>query len=316
MENSNIDIEDSDFEVKKDYSKGGNIVVINNNKVFIEIMEKYHSKDSVLKERAQEEAVSALKSFVYSIIKEKFGTFFKYQEDLYQSGMMGVIIGMVKYDATQSMPTTFFNFYIIHEMTEFINTMVKKTTPHYASNLKKIMHVIDDFEDKDMFYTPADISIATGDLPLQTITKALAIKNSANEMYYENDDFLDSQISERFASPEQQYLEQEETSELYKAISELEPEERDTIKLLYGIGVGNFSHKVIADKLNMPIENVRRIRVKALKKLEKKISLRKLFNDCPSAEENILDENEIEFVPVSICARMMHDLESLEIIDC
>lgn len=280
---------------------------------FISICEKYNSGDPVLKQESLNEAIDELRSFVHYVIKKKYSTYGKYYEDLVQEGYIGIIKGMEKYDPVKSLPTTFFNLYIIHEMSKFIDTEVNKTTSHYSSNLTKINRVIDKFEAQSKKWTPTDIAIETG-LNMETIIQCLHIKEYKNEMYYETEEILEANISERLPSPEQAYIENERTEVLYKSISTLLPEEIQVLKYRYGLaGSKTISYKEIAKEMNISIEKVRKYRHDAIRKLRHKAGMRNIFRDYISdGENNSITENEVSLIPEAAADIMMNDLEELD----
>lgn len=280
---------------------------------FIGICEKYNSGDPILVQESYSEAIEELKSFVHYVIKKKYSTYGKHYEDLVQEGYIGIMKGMEKYNPEKSLPTTFFNLYIIHEMSKFIDTEVNKTTSHYSSNLTKINRVIDKFEAQSKKWTPTDIAIETG-LNMETVIQCLHIKEYKNEMYYETDDVLEANISERSPSPEQAYIENERLETLYKSISTLLPEEIQVLKYRYGLaGCKTISYKEIAKEMNISIEKVRKYRHDAIRKLRYKAGMRNVFRDyITDSESNSITENDVSLTPEAAAEIMMSDLEELD----
>lgn len=280
---------------------------------FIGICVKYNSGDPLLRQESYTEAIEELKSFVHYVIKKKYSTYGKHYEDLVQEGYIGIMKGMEKYDPEKSLPTTFFNLYIIHEMSKFIDTEVNKTTSHYSSNLTKINRVIDKFEAQSKKWTPTDIAIETG-LNMETVIQCLHIKEYKNEMYYETDEVLEANISERSPSPEQAYIENERLETLYKSISTLLPEEIQVLKYRYGLaGCKTISYKEIAKEMNISIEKVRKYRHDAIRKLRYKAGMRNVFRDyITDSENNAITENDVSLTPEAAAEIMMSDLEELD----
>ena len=171
---------------------------------FIDIMNRYHSKNPAIKANAMEDALKELEGYVHHIIKKQYSTYGKYYDDLVQEGKIGIICGLEKYDPLKSKPSTFFNFYIIHEMSKFVDTIVNRTTSHYSANLSKINKVIDKFAKEGREWTAADIAIELN-MNMETVIQCLAIKDRKDEMYYETDDVLEQHISDRDKSPEEQF---------------------------------------------------------------------------------------------------------------
>lgn len=311
LENEFGDLYDKDKEYSRVYKASSKSEQIRER--FVGICEKYNSGDPILKQESLNEAIDELRSFVHYVIKKKYSTYGKHYEDLVQEGYIGIIKGMEKYNPEKSLPTTFFNLYIIHEMSKFIDTEVNKTTSHYSSNLTKINRVIDKFEAQSKKWTPTDIAVETG-LNMETIIQCLHIKEYKNEMYYETEEILEANISERSPSPEQAYIENERTEVLYKSISTLLPEEIQVLKYRYGLaGSKTISYKEIAKEMNISIEKVRKYRHDAIRKLRHKAGMRNVFRDYISdGESNSITENDVSLIPEAAAELMMNDLEELD----
>ncbi len=283
-------------------------------KRFIGICAKYNSSDPEIKKEGINEAIEELKSFVHYVIKKKYSTYGKYYEDLVQEGIVGIIKGLEKYDPTKSLPTTFFNLYIIHEMSKYIDTEVNKTTSHYSSNLTKINRVIDKFEQQGRKWNPTDIAVETG-LNMETVIQCLHIKDYKNEMYYETDENLESKISEHGDSPEQQFVKNERLAILYRSIGTLLPEEIQVLKYRYGLlGAQTISYKEIAKEMGVSIEKVRKYRHDAIKKLRHKSAMRSVFKDYINENDsNSLTEHDIAIIPEEIIDNTMKELAEIDI---
>lgn len=279
---------------------------------FVRICDKYNSGDEVKKKEALQEAIDELQSFVHYVIRKKYSTYTKHYEDLVQEGFMGIIKGMEKYNPEKSLPTTYFNLYIIHEMSKFIDTEVNKTTSHYSSNLTKINRVIDKLEQEGTKWTPTDIAVQTG-LNMETVIQCLNIKEYKNEMYYENDEILEANITERNPSPEDVYIEEEKNRILYNAISTLLPEEQQVLIYRYGLKNSKvISYKEIAKIMGISIEKVRKYRHDALKKLKHKNNMRQTFRDYSSEEENLLNETNIPLIQEDLANNAMNEIEEID----
>ena len=282
-------------------------------KRFITICDDFNSGDEEKRKYAIECAIEELKSFVHYVIKKKYSTYGKYYEDLVQEGHVGIIKGLEKYDPRKSLPTTFFNLYIIHEMSKYIDTEVNKTTSHYSSNLTKINRAIDKFEQAGKKWNENDIAIETG-LNMETVIQCLHIKEYKNEMYYESDEILEANISEHGDSPEQAFVKNERMETLYKAIGTLLPEEIMVLKYRYGLmDAQTISYKEIAKEMGVSIEKVRKYRHDAIKKLRHKASMRSVFKDyINESETNSITENDVAIIPESMIDNSMKELEEIE----
>lgn len=280
---------------------------------FIDICERYHSDDPQVRKEALWDAIEELKSFVHYVIRKKYGTYTKYYDDLVQEGIVGIINGMKKYNPEKSLPTTFFNLYIIHEMSKFVDTEVNKTTSHYSSNLTKINRVIDRLEQSGKKWTPTDIAVETN-LNMETVIQCLNIKEYKNEVYYETDEMLEADLKERTPSPEQEYIENEKNEVLYNAIKTLLPEEQQVLYYRYGLdGTHVIAYKEIARKMGISIEKVRKYRHDGIRKLKHKSGMRSVFREyINDEEENILNEETISLVQEDLANSMMNEIEEID----
>ena len=310
MESELSDFENYEEGSRRVYKSSSNSEQIRER--FYKICEKFNSDDENLKAEGIAEAIDELKSFVHYIIKRKYSTYGKYYEDLVQEGIIGIIKGLEKYDPEKSLPTTFFNLYIIHEMSKYIDTEVNKTTSHYSSNLTKINRVIDKFEAENKKWNATDIAITVG-LNMETVTQCLHIRECKNEMSYESDEILEANITEHTASPEAVYIEEERTNVLYKAIATLSPEEIKVLKYRFGLANTKvISYKEIAEKMGISIEKVRKYRHDAIRKLKNKPQICNMFKDYAKHEASLTD-NCIAFIPEDVAEDMIREIEELDI---
>ncbi len=301
-------------------NKGGIINMCNSKKLtsdqihdrFFDIIKEYNGEDENKKAMAATEAIELLQNYVHFILQRYYSTYHKYFEDMFQEGVLGILANLGKYDPSRSKPTTFFHCYIMHNISDYVHTEINKTTPHYATNISLVEKAIEFLTEQGKSYTEKDIAIETG-LTLETVNKCMRRKNNADELYYDSDEFLDSQLTKRSVSPEEEFIESERVKTLYDAIGSLDPEEAQVIMLKFGLGGEVLSYKNISERLGIPIEKVRRLKHKGIKNLRNKESVRNLFYDNFSDLQDILDSTDISIVPEEAADIMMRDLEAVEI---
>ena len=107
---------------------------------------KNYEIGKMMMNNAKEQMIDKLQQFIYYVIERRFNTFKKYSKDLFQEGVIGILKGIDSYNPQKGKPTTYFYIYILHEMTEFINENINKTTSHYAANIVKVKKAIGKFE--------------------------------------------------------------------------------------------------------------------------------------------------------------------------
>lgn len=273
-------------------------------------LKEYRQQGKNICQQANTQMVDKLEMFIYAIINKRFTTFKKYTKDLFQEGVIGILKGIDGYDPTRSKPTTYFYIYILHEQNEFLNNLVNRTTSHYATSIVKIKKILNEFEKDGRVTTVKDIAQETG-IPAETVAQALNIMKNSNLVHYENDDFLDSQMSERYHSPEEQYLEKESVILLNKAIDTLLPDEANVIRLKFGLtGLAPMSYKNIAETLNLQIDRVKKYNASGIRKLRKSKIINGNFANL-KGERKALNGNMVGIVPVDAGEKLMDELESL-----
>ncbi len=281
---------------------------------FFGIMDVYHNQDAKL---GMELAIKEMTPFIHYIIKKRFSSYSKHYEDLLSQGTIGVMVGLPKYDPNISAPSTFFNFYIMHEISRYVDTFAKKTSSYYSSTIGMITKAKEKLEKSGQEYNEIDIARETG-LNMDTISHCMKLLTMTNEMYIESEDFVEAQITEKSLSPEEEYIRKEESEAIHKAVMSL-GEETPFIRMKFGLD-GAFplgikvSDKDVAKRIGTSIEKVKRARHNAIRKLRNMPELRALFYDHFSdSEEDLLEEKQIAFVPVEIAKKMMDQCDEIEI---
>lgn len=254
--------------------------------------------------------IEKMSMFIYYVIERKFNTFKLHTKDLYQEGCVGILKGMSSYDPKRSKPTTYFWIYIAHEMTEYINLNINKTTSHYSANIVKVKKAINHFEREGREWTVKDIAQETG-ISAETITQALNIMASADEVHYDTVDYLDSKISKTFDSPEETVLKNETARIIREAIATLSEDEANVILLKYGLtGEEAMSYKNISARLGIQIDKVKKLNNSGLRKLKRCKLINKEFNYLKRTE-NALNSGVVGVVPIKAAEEMMNELDEV-----
>ena len=103
-----------------------------------QIMNDYHSDNEILRSQAKKAVIEDYSKFVSYIIKEKFYSYRKYWEDLFQCGICGLLKALENYDPHSSKPTTYFYYFIVQEIDDFISKYIKGTNRYYSRKLKRL----------------------------------------------------------------------------------------------------------------------------------------------------------------------------------
>lgn len=276
---------------------------------FKELVQSYNTGMDLMK-KGKEEMVAKLDMFIYYVIERQFNTFKKYTRDLYQEGVVGILKGIDTYKPQKSKPTTFFYIYIVHEMTEFINLNINKTTSHYSANIIKVKKAINHFEREGREWTIKDIAQETG-ISAETIAQAINIMEVSNEVHYDTVDYLDSQMSQRSQSPEEEFFKEETSRMIQAAIDTLPKDEADVIRLKYGLsGEEPLSYKNISSRLGIQIDKVKKLNSSGLRKLKRSKIISGNFKNL-QREEKALNSSLIGVIPLADADKMMDDLDAL-----
>lgn len=276
---------------------------------FKNLVETYQ-KGQKLMQDAKGDMVNLLDMFIYYVIERNFNTFKKYTKDLYQEGVVGILKGIDSYKPEKGKPTTFFYIYIVHEMTEFINLNVNKTTSHYSANIIKVKRAINHFEREGRKPTIKDIAQETG-ISAETIAQAINIMESANEVHYETVDYLDANSSQRNPSPEDEYLKNETSRLIQEAVNTLPVDEGNVIRLKYGLsGEEPMSYKNISARLGIQIDKVKKLNSAGIRKLRRSKIISGNFKNL-QREEKALNETLVGVVPVSVADAILKDLDDV-----
>lgn len=260
---------------------------------------------------AKEEMIIKLDMFIYYLIETRFSTFKKYTKDLYQEGILGILKGIDSYDPKKGKPTTFFYIYILHEMTEYINSNINKTTSHYSANIVRVKKAVTELERNGRDWTVKDIAQETG-ISSETIIQSLKIMESSKEVHYDTVDYLDSKISRSFDSPEDEYIKNETQEILHKAVNDLGTDEAAVVSLRHGLtGEEAMSFKKVAERLNLPIDKVRKYYNAGIRKLRRNKTIHGTFN--LKKEAHAINNTSLGVVPVEIGEKLMDQLLSIEI---
>lgn len=264
---------------------------------FKEIMNMYHNGD---KDRAQYLALMAMENYIKSLMKKQFPTYTSHYDDLLQEGYMGIIQGLPLYDANRGKPTTFFRFYIVHNMAEYITRFVNESTAHYQKNNQLIRAIEHKYAKLHKEVTDADIAIELG-MNIETIKSTREIDGKTmNHIESTDNDFFSQQQEEK--SPEEILLESEKRKILASKINSLPAVERTVIKKTF---CDQKSQKEISEETGLKADEIRKSKERGLKHLRMKLK-----NDFSVKERN--QEDDISFIDEDTVDIAMEMLDLLQ----
>lgn len=266
------------------------------------VLNDYHSGDKERSDDAVVKIINSMSKYIHSILHKRFSSYCKTpqnKEDLYMQAVLGCLKAIPSYSPEKGAMTTWFLRFILHELQDYVDTNIHKTTTYYASMCKKVLRCITRFEEKGISWDDRTIATESG-LSLHTVKRALEIIKNSNEMHYENFDALEREMSETFLSPEEIYAINEEKRLIEEAVSCLTTEERTVITLTYGLGLPNpCDNKEIERLTGFPKENIRRIKTRADAKLRSKFKYNPIFQDRIIRKEITKGQDEIGLFPAN-----------------
>ena len=275
-------------------------------KEFKKIVKDYLTASHFVKE-SKEKMIEKLEYLVYYIINKNFSTFKKYTKELYQEGILGILASMKKYDCEKSSPSTYFFNYILHQMNDFVNFQITKTSPHYATHITKIKKAINSLEKEGKEVTVIGVAQITR-FSAETIVQSMKIMELSNEMHYEKIDVLESNLSETFQSPEEEFVKNEIVEIIRSAVNALPEDEKNVINLKFGLLDGvQLSYKSISETLGIQIDRVKKLNASAIRKLKKNKLILDNFGNMKKSNK-VLNQSLVGIIPIEAGEKLFDEI--------
>lgn len=249
-----------------------NYDVENAKKYFSNILEDYKSKDPEKIMKAKENAITFLNGLSYSVAKTHFYEYVpEHISELMQEGSIGILKGLKRYKLDLGAPSTFFYWYIKHEMQEYVNKNILQTSEYYSVIIKKVKAAISRICKENDHYTVDDI-VKDTKLSKKTVQNALKIMYYETNIYYDGctQNVKNKIDKENFVDVESALIKKEEHKTLNKLLKEiLDETELFIIQNLMGMNAeGNrMTYNQIGELLNYSPTKTRRISMIAIEKL-------------------------------------------------
>ena len=246
----------------------------------LQIKEDYDSGVSRKREEAMLRMAGVLDGYIHELLNTNYKTYMpKYKDDLEMAAFEGIIKGLKSYNPEKGKPTTWFDRYIRHEITNFINCE-HNTTPYYEQQARIINKEIEKWESQGITPSVTDISIATG-ISGKTIIKVQQIKTANNSLPFESGSEETTSLRANIPTPEEAIIDKEQSEFLEDLIygkkrkdgtregSVLTEEQRMCILYAFGFMTGTPEGiSSIARYTNLPKQNIKKYIDSALTKLE------------------------------------------------
>lgn len=238
-------------------------------KLFKQIKEDLKSENKVICDAAKNRLYDELIGFIGETINNHFSTYkSKYYEEMIHEAWIGIMENIDKYDPERSMPTTWANYQIIHQISIFVNTISNNASTHHSLRMKEVKNCIEAYKKRGQTPTVSDISNYTG-ISVRCVEEEMSRINFTMTCSLESCPVESPSFSDIGQNPETLYVKNDLTERLYKAIDELHPVERDVIKYHFGlIDDEIMSATKIAKKIGITRLEVQTALSHALKKLE------------------------------------------------
>ena len=270
----------------------------------IAYIEKFHSGDETLKKEAIEYFVTKHTPFVGSLIKRKYPSFVEgHYHDLLNSGVIGIILALDRFDPEKGRFITFCTNYILHEIIEYVSQNIYQMSSHYANQIKKINRAIDLLElEGNSDPSIADICELTH-LRYETVRQAIITKNALNTVYLDevNEEIANTLAEPSTVCPEEYFEEVEKQDALEKALHSLDDISRYVVKNRFGLNKESqpLNLSEIARHLGVHIEEVRKLLNSAIVRLRNHKELKNTFPDYIGNIDFQMHNFEISLIPFS-----------------
>lgn len=271
-------------------------------------MEKYHSGNETLQKEAIEYFVMTHTPFVGALIKRGYPSFMEnHYHDLLNSGVIGIILALEKFDPEKGRFITFCTNYIRHELVEYVSQNIYHMSSHHANQIKKINMTIDLLELEGISNPSIADICETSHMRYETVRKAMVARTAMNTVYLdENNEIANSLTDPSVMCPEEYFDEVEKQDALSVALQYLDDTSRYVVESRFGIG--NDNHQLtlseIANNLGLHIDEVRKLLNSALARLRNHKALKNAFPDYIGDVESKMQSIEISLVPLDEADKM------------
>jgi len=278
----------------------------------IRIMHMYRSGDPAQKNAAMAEMTTRLTNYIRSIIMKSFPTYAgHYEEDMLSVGYIAVLEYMPKYDATVSLPSTFFHGPVMHALSAYVAKNFTGTTAHYNANIAKIKKSIARLEADGVTNPgPEDIACDT-DIPIHTVEVCLDIIHCSSPAPEYDESYMNG--SESIPSPEDVAMKKQESQVLFDALMALKKESPIQYEIVrqkhimqkdsYSksddmIQEKEYTFREVANTLGLTVEETKRLHARAIRYLGRYLTIAAGYRDPRRARAKAaLNEGMIPITP-------------------
>lgn len=275
-----------------------------------EQMELYHSGDPKKEMEAKEQILNDHTRLITSIIKKHYNSYaHMWYEDLMQAGKLGLLMALETYDPEKSRPSTYFTFYIKHEIQDFISRYVNGVSIHYTARMTAVVKAQKEFENEGNFNpSDVDLSIRTG-LPVEAVKQAKEFKIKSQPNTFDGYDYFDSMTQQYTESPEAILIDFETKNDLMSALNDLPEQLKRILDAKMGLTTGHpQTNNAIARKYGVPVNTIRNHISLAVRLLFGSRKLKDFHNNNADFKYNA-ETTEISVTPID---EMIAEMQYLE----
>lgn len=320
------------------FDENGNELKYETNPEILQAMfDMYRTGDSESRALAGGLIEHQLSGLIYSIGYKAFPSYMKNKQEvreLVNAAWCGVFQAADSYDATRAAPSTFFYRYIVHEMSEYINRFIHKSTS-YSMGVQKEIKAATDRLMKRGISNPRILDIA-----YEAGIKASAVRKAMDCFEYSRAKSFDSmavdpgeysasgkslksrdQYENRstsvdaYSNPFVVISRREDANALYRALDELTSTQKDVVCRLFGVGHPKQNFQTVSAETGIPTNELKVILNRAMTKLEKNPELCRFYRGKALEIKTDLEFEPVCYTPDATAQSMMDALEEIEIID-
>lgn len=278
-----------------------------------------------------------LSGLIYSIGHTNFPSYMRNKQEvreLVNAAWCGVFQVADSYDPMRTAPSTFFYRHIVHEMGEYINRFIHKTSS-YSMGIQKEIKAATDRLARRGVACPRILDIAyEAGLKASAVRKAMdcfeysraksfdsmAIdpteytstgkKHKSRDQYENHSSSVDA-----YCNPFAVISRQEDTNALNNALAALTPTQRDIVCRSFGIGCPRQNNATIFAETGIPTNQIKIIMSRAMTRLRNNPELCRARGSKAYEIKNDLEFEPICFTPDATATSIMDALEEIEVID-
>lgn len=264
------------------------------------LMAMYNSGDPDLKEQAIIRLFEMIEDFIWYIMKKWYPTFYadkEAREELFGCCKVAFLTEIGKFDPEQGTLSTFLTYPFKHEMYEWINRETHRTSGYLSKMIGQVEAAIRELQSIGAEVTSSSISHLSG-LSVKKVEQALERIEFKNPASLNTEEQLEEILTGNAKSPEQLFLEAEQSETIAKALKNLSSQDRTAIILYYGLdGTGPKSYNAVAKLMHISPPQAQTAIARGLHLLRNDTALKVLFGKgAANHRQKQLDSIEISLI--------------------